>query len=293
MIVITTPTGNIGHHVVQDLLAAGAKLRLVLRDTTKLSDDVRSRVEIVEGSHAEAAVVDQAFDGAEALFWLAPPDARKTLEQAYVEFARPAAAAIRRHGIKRVVAVTALGRGTPWQDKAGLVTASIRMDDLLMQTGVAFRGLAMPSFMDNLLRQAGSIKEKGVFFGPIAPNTKMPTTATPDMGAVAARLLADGFWTGQADVPVLGPEDLSFNDMANIISDMLDRAVRYQHISFDALKAQMLGGGMSESFAEGYVDMMRAKDEGMDNAASRTPGTRTPTSFRQWCEQELKPAVLV
>ncbi len=293
MIVITTPTGNVGHHVVQELLVAGARLRLVLRDARKLSDDVRSRVEIVEGSHGEAAVVDRAFDGADALFWLAPPDGRKTLEQAYVEFTRPAADAIRRHEITRVVAVTALGRGTPWQDKAGLVTASIRMDDLLMQTGVAFRGLAMPSFMDNLLRQAGSIKEAGVFFGPIAPGAKMPTTATPDMGAVAARLLADHSWTGQADVPVLGPEDLSFNDMAGIASDVLGRAVRYQQITFDTLKAQLLGRGMSESFAQGYVDMMRAKDEGMDNVTSRTPETATPTSFRQWCEQELRPAVLV
>ncbi len=251
MIVITTPTGNIGHHVVQDLLAAGAKLRLVLRNATRLPDDIRARVEIVQGSHAEAAVVHQAFEGADALFWLAPPDARKTLEQAYVEFTRPAAAAIRRHGIKRVVAVTALGRGTPWQHKAGLVTASIRMDDLFMQTGVAFRGLAMPSFMDNVLRQAGSIREKGVFFGPIAPDKTMPSTATRDMGAVAARFLADDSWTGQADVPVLGPEDLSFDDIADIISDVLQRAVRYQHISFDALRAQMVGGGMSESFADG------------------------------------------
>jgi hypothetical protein len=68
--------------------------------------------------------------------------------------------------------------------------------------------------------------------------------------------------------------------------------VRYQHITLDALKAQMLSGGMSESFAQGYVDMMRAKDEGMDNAALRTPESSTPTSFRQWCEQVLKPAVL-
>lgn len=292
MIVITAPTGNIGHRVVQDLLAAGASLRLVLRDATKLSDDVRSRVQVVEGSHGEAAVVDWAFADVDAVFWLAPPDPRKTLEQAYLDFTRPAAAAIRRHGIKRVVGVTALGRGTRWQDKAGLVTVSIQMNDLIMQTGAAFRGLAMPSFMDNVVRQAGSIREKGVFFGPIGPDKKAPTTATRDMGAVAARLLIDHTWTGQAEVPVLGPEDLSANDMATIASDVLGRAVRYQQITLEAFKAQLLGGGMSESFAQGYVDMMRAKDEGMDNAASRTPESSTPTSFHQWCEQELKPAVL-
>lgn len=292
MIVVTVPTGQIGHHVVDDLLAAGTALRLIVRDPAKLSDNVRSRVEVVEGSHGDAAVVDRAFDGADAVFWLAPPNPQRTLEEVYIDFTRPAAEAFRRHGVKRVVGITALGRGTPWQDQAGLVTASIRMDDLIMGSGVAFRGLAMPSFMDNVLRQAGTIKDKGLMFGPIDPGRKAPTAATRDMGAVAARLLADDGWTGQEEVPVLGPEDLSFNDMAAILSDVLGREVRYQQTSFDALKTQLLGRGASESFAQGYVDMMRAKNEGMDNAAQRTPENATPTTFRQWCEAELKPAVL-
>ena len=291
MIVITAPTGNIGRHVVRNLLAAGATLRLVARDPAKLSGEVRSRVEVVQGSHGEAGVVDRAFEGADAVFWLAASDPRRTLEQAYLDFTRPAAEAIRRHGVKRVVGVTALGRGTEWQDKAGHVTASIRMDDMLMETGVSYRALAMPSFMDNVLRQAASIRDSGVFFGPIDPGKKAPTAATRDMGAVAARWLTDASWTGQAEAPVLGPEDLSSDDMAAIASDVLGRTVRYQHVTLDALKAQLLARGACESYAQGFVDMARAKNEGMDNATPRTPENTTPTSFRQWCEQELKPAV--
>ena len=78
------------------------------------------------------------------MFWLAPPDSTKTLEEAWLDFTRPAAEAIRRHAVPRVVSITALGRGTPWQNRAGPVTASIRMDDMLMESGAAFRGLAMP-----------------------------------------------------------------------------------------------------------------------------------------------------
>lgn len=40
------------------------------------------------------------------------------------------------------------------------------------------------------------------------------------------------------------------------------------------------------------VDMMTAKNEGLDNHEPRTPEATTPTSFRQWCEEVLKPAVL-
>ncbi len=163
---------------------------------------------------------------------------------------------------------------------------------MLMASGAAFRGLAMPSFMDNVLRQATPIKEEGMFFGQIDPDKKAPTTATRDMGTAAARLLADDTWTGQEDMPVLGPEDLSFNDKAAIISEVLGREVRYQQTPLDALKQQLLGGGANGSFAQGVVDMMRAKNEGMDNVAARTAASRMPTSFRQWCKETLKPAVL-
>jgi hypothetical protein len=40
------------------------------------------------------------------------------------------------------------------------------------------------------------------------------------------------------------------------------------------------------------IDMARAKDEGLDNAEPRTPESTSPTSFRQWCEEVLKPAIL-
>ena len=42
-----------------------------MRDAGKLAQPVRDRVEIVEGSHGDAAVVDRAFEGAEAVFWVA------------------------------------------------------------------------------------------------------------------------------------------------------------------------------------------------------------------------------
>ena len=292
MIVVTTPTGQIGSQLVRSLISAGADLRLISRGADKLAKAVRGAAEVVEGSHGDPATLDRALKGAEALFWLAPPDMSKTLEAAYLDFTRPAADAIRQHGVKRVVSITALGRGTAWQDKAGLVTASMRMDDLLMASGAAFRGLAMPSFMENTARQAGVMKEKGLFFGPIDPDRKLPFTATRDMAAVAARLLADEGWTGQQETPVLGPEDLSFNDQAAIISEVTGREIRYQQIPFDQFKQQFLGRGASESFSQGYVDMYRAKDEGMDNVASRGADRLGSTRFRQVCEDQLKPALL-
>lgn len=290
MIVVTTPTGNIGRHVVRHLLDAGEALRLIVRDPSKLPPDVRERVEVVQGSHGDTTVVDQAFRGADAVFWLCPPTPSPTPAAATVDFARPGAEAMRRHGVSHVVAATTLGRNTPWQERAGNATGSIHMVDLLHTTNAAVRGLALPAFMDNALRQADAIRQ-GKMLGPIAPDKKLPHTATRDTGAAAARLLIDRSWSGQEDVPVLGPEELSYADLAAIVSAVISREVRYEHQTYEAYKEAAMARGLTDAFAQGYVDMLRAKEEGMDNVASRATAIIGPTSFRQWVEEELQPAL--
>jgi uncharacterized protein YbjT (DUF2867 family) len=121
---------------------------------------------------------------------------------------------------------------------------------------------------------------------------KLPSVATRDIAAAASRLLLDDSWSGVDEVPLLGPEDLSFNDMAEIMSEVLGREVRFQQTTFEAYKERFLGFGMSDAMAQGQTDMAWAKNEGLDNAVKRTPENSTPTSFREWCEEMLKPAVL-
>ncbi|MFF7636410.1 NAD(P)H-binding protein [Kitasatospora sp. NPDC008050] len=297
MIVITTPTGDIGSQVLDTLLkntsGDGEHLRVIVRDPAKLPDPVRERVDVVAGSHGEADVVDRAFTGADAVFWLAPPNPRAaSLEQAYAGFTRAAARAFTAHGVRHVVGVSALGRGTAPAARAGHVTASLAMDDLIASTGVAYRALAAPSFMDNMLRQVRSIRDEGVFTGTDTADRKAPTAATRDIAAAAAGLLLDRSWTGTGSAAVLGPEDLGPDDLARIMAQVLGLPVRYQRQSFDDLRATVLGHGASEAIADGMVDMMRAKEAGLDDGVRRTPQTTSPTTFRQWCEEVLRPAVL-
>lgn len=298
MIVVTTPTGDIGSQVLRGLLDRDAQVRVIVREPSRLSPLVRSRVEVVQGSHGDAEVVTRAFADAEAVFWLVPPDYRSpNVRSSYVDFTRPAAEAFTGpftgQGEQRVVGVSTLGRRSELADQAGLVTASLAMRDLIAGTGVAYRALALPSFMTNLLGQVPVLKEQGTFFDVLSADRKLPTVATRDIAAVAVELLLDDSWSGQDDVALLGPDDLSCDDMAHIMSEVLERPVRYQQIPGDAFKAGLLGSGMSESMAQGVLDMRLAKEGGLDELESRTArSSASPTTFRQWCEQVLKPAVL-
>lgn len=292
MIVVTAPTGQIGSQVVRHLLAADASLRLIARRPDKIDPQVRERVQVVAGSHSDRDVVMEAFEGADAVFWLLRADPHAaSLDEAFVDFTQPAAEAIDKHQVGHVVGISALGRGTAVADHAGLVTGSLRMDDLIAATGTNYRALAMPSFIDNLLWQAKLIKEQGVFSEPIPADLRLPRSATRDIATTAARLLLDRSWTGFAEVPVLGPEDLSPNQMAVIMSEVLGRTVTYIETPLEAYKSMFLAQGHSEAIAQAMVDMAVAKANGLDQGVERTPQNSTPTSFRQWCAEVLLPAV--
>ncbi|HWK37938.1 MAG TPA: NAD(P)H-binding protein [Hyphomicrobium sp.] len=291
MIVITGPTGNIGSQVLAKLLDRGEPIRVIARHPAKFPADVLARIEVVEGSHSRPEIVENAFEGADSVFWLVAGDPRAaSAEAAYVDFARPALDAFKGLKGKRVVSVSALGRG--WPKDAGHVTATLRMDDMIAQTGVSYRALTCPGLMENILRQVEPIKHQGVFYWPSPGDLRAPTCATCDVADTAARLLVDRSWDGVEDVPILGPEDLSFDDMAAIMSDVLERPVRFEEIAMEDMRAMSISRGASEGMAQAMVNMLTAKNEGIDRMVERTPATSSPTSFREWCAQILRPAMI-
>jgi uncharacterized protein YbjT (DUF2867 family) len=123
------------------------------------------------------------------------------------------------------------------------------------------------------------------------PDLNLPLVATRDVATTAARLLTDKSWTQQGGVAVLGPEDLSPLDMADIMSDVLGRSIHFQQVSAEDYRAQLMRSGASEAFAQGMIDMSAEISGGLYSSVPRTSENTTPTSFYQWCEEVLRPAV--
>lgn len=290
MIVITTPTGDIGARVLDHVLSAGRNVRVIARKPDNLPDNVHRRVELIEGSHADPKVVGSALSGAQSVFWLPPgsPDSPDA-DAAYVEFSRAFCDAVSSSTVTHVVGVSALGRG--WPKAAGHVTASLKMDDMIGDTVVNYRALACASLMDNILRQAGLIRDDGVFYQPTPGDLKLPHVAKADVASVAARLLLSPDWQGVAEVPLYGPEDLSFDEMAAIMSEVLGRPVRFQEMPMEQFQEMMRATGASEGMVRSYALMFTAKNEGMDTMTRPVERGETPKTFRQWCEEELGPVI--
>lgn len=291
MIVITTPTGQIGQQVLDKVLDDGEPVRVIARDPSRLDPRIRERVGVVQGSHDDLDVVNEAFAGADCVFWLVPPNFQAdSVEGYYLDFTQPACEAIKSQGVKRVVGVTSLGRG--YEKNAGLLSAAFAMDELIESTGASYRALQMPFFMENLLGQVETIRSQGMFFLANDGDRTLATVATRDIATAAAELLLDNSWSGQEGVPVVSPDELSPNEMAQTMSEVLLRPVHFQQVSLADYKATLMQYGASENVAQGMIDMVAAQNDDVYDAEQRAVRSPAPTSFRRWCEEVLQPAVL-
>lgn len=289
MIVITTPTGRVGRRVLDALIRAGAPVRVIARDPARLPAIASERADVVIGSHRDPAVLDRALAGADALLWIVPPDASADPLPYYRGFTAPACDAIRRHGVARVLGLSSLGRG--WQHGAGVLDAAWAMDALLERSGAAYRSLALPGFMDNMLWHVGTIAEHGAFFSSHSGTRRAPAIATADIAEAAVTMLRDDSWTGVDAIPLVGPEDLSLDEMAQIMSEVLGRPVAHRRVAVDDYRMSLLAQAMSEPWAQGLIAMEAAAGAGIYDSAMRDSRIeRTTTRFREWCERELVPA---
>ncbi|HTX10779.1 MAG TPA: NAD(P)H-binding protein [Solirubrobacteraceae bacterium] len=287
MIVITTPTGQVGSQLVARLLAGNHSVRVIVRDASRLDASVRERVELVEGSHDAPAVLDQALPGAEALFWLVPPNPQAASAEAhYLAFARAGTAAIRLHNVGHVVAVSSAGHG--WPKPAGLLSAAFAMDAEIERSGTAYRALSMPFYMENLDRQLDAIREQRVLSLTYAADRPLPLVATRDIAQTAAELLSDRSWTGQKHLPVFGPDRLTPAGMAEVMSDVLGQPVAYRRTSIEEFTSMLAARGASEQAILDMTEMHAAQNDGLYEAdwAAATP---TATDFRTWFEEVLRP----
>ena len=288
MIVVTTPTGNVGNQLLPALLDAETEpLRVIVRDPTRLPDTVREQVQVIVGSHDDPAILDQALDGAHGLFWLIPPSMQaNSASEYYLSFARPAAAAIRRYQVGHVVGISSAGWDFP--HPAGLLSAAHAMDAELESSGAAYRSLGMGFYMENLLRPLPRMISDGILSMPLSPDRPLAVIATQDIAAVAAGLLLDRSWEGTDHIPVFG-DNLTPNEMAAIISDVLGSQVTFEQADLEQQTASTIQRGVPERMARDFTAMYWAQQNGIyDEDWSHT--TPTPTNFHTWCETVLAPA---
>ena len=80
--------------------------------------------------------------------------------------------------------------------------------------------------------------------------------------------------------------------MVAIISAVIGRPVSYHELALEDLRAMMLQRGASPGMAQAVVEMTMAVNDGIYDLV-RASSENAPTTFRQWCEDVLKPVAFL
>ena len=290
-IAITTPTGHIGSALVRTLLDAGHDdLVLLCRDASKLDADVRDQVETREGDLQDAAYVQAATRGADALFWLSPPNWHvDDMMGWYTSLGRSAAAAIRANGIQHVVHLSS--EGAQNRDDYGPVSGLGRVEAALDETDAAVRHLRPTFFFENFIEMAGGIKEAGALFFPAPTDRTTGMIATADIARRAADLLHDRSWKGREVVPLYGPRDYSYDEAAEVLARATGHEIRAQQVPKEAVVGQMSQFGAPPQWAEGLATLYTSIGSDGYREHPREATSTTSTDLEGWAQRHLKPAL--
>lgn len=287
MITIMGATGNIGKKITEILRKAGEKVRALGRSENKLAELKRAGSETMAGDAADAGFLTGAFRGADAVFTMIPPNPRSPDYHAEQDRQGEAIVeAIRRSGVRYVVALSSLGAEP--SEGTGLLEGLHAQEERLKQLeGVNVLILRPGAFFENFYMMLDFIKQMGYLGDSATPDRGMPMVATRDIADVAARALTARDWTGVAMRELLGPRDLTFAEATRILGEQIGKPdLKYVQFSYADEARMLVQAGLSESFANLYVEMTRGFNEGkIEPHAGRTPENTTPTRFEEFVHE--------
>jgi uncharacterized protein YbjT (DUF2867 family) len=290
-IVVSTPNGHIGRPLTRKLLDADAQVTMIARNPAKVDDLATLGARVEQGSLDDADFLTRVTAGADALFWLTPPDYLvDDLRARQNAFGKAAADAIKAGGVRRVVNISSVGAQS--SSGNGAINGLHDVEQHLNAVAPDLTHLRPTFFMENFLEHLDSIRDAGAIFMPIKGDVRLPMVATRDIADVAAARLLDASWSGQSVLGVHGPADLTFDEVAAVFSDVLGREVKHQKVPVEATREALIGMGLRPATADTMLEMYDAIDTGrLEIAEPRTPETTTPTTFEQFVREVVKPMI--
>jgi uncharacterized protein YbjT (DUF2867 family) len=156
----------------------------------------------------------------------------------------------------------------------------------LEHSGLVFTHLRAGEFMPSYFRQVPSILAKGAMFLPME-NARIASIDVGDIAEFAATVLTGSGHEGKI-YPITGPEALTMAEVAEKLSAVTDKPIRYVNVApADARNAQ-LAAGMPPYLADALVELFAERRNGKESQVYPTVQAllgRPPTSFDMFAKR--------
>ncbi|MFE9686692.1 NmrA family NAD(P)-binding protein [Streptomyces sp. NPDC006285] len=270
MILVTT-AGKVGSEAVR-LLTQQQPVRVLVRDPAKAKALADAGAHIVVGDLEVPASIDAAMAGVTAVVLVSPAVPAQELN---------VVASAAQAGVGHIVKVTSKAApDSPIARRRG----QSEIEAGLAASGVPHTLLRSNAYMQNVLALAPAIaKTSG--FGSAAGKGRTGMVDARDVAAVAATIAATP--AGHADKTywLTGPQAISNDEVAAVLSRRLGRTITYRELSFEENKDAMIRAGVPEQIAHMNAQAFSMIAEGdADWATQDVPALlgRPARSFEQF-----------
>ncbi|WP_288193555.1 NAD(P)H-binding protein [uncultured Phyllobacterium sp.] len=227
---VTGATGNVGRHVVNELLENGYLVRALTRDAQRAN--LPASVEVVEGDLTRPETFERALAGVAGMHLITIGGDDYTPLDNGAEIVQLA----RWEGVQRISVLS--------DGRAGSVEEAVRTSDL------EWTILQPVDLMSNTLGWIKSIKSANIVREPYG-STARTLIHEADVAAVAARILSHG-GHARKTLKLTGCEVLTIPDKIKAISAVTGKPIRYVEVSEEHTRQSMRELGIGEDVID-YV----------------------------------------
>jgi uncharacterized protein YbjT (DUF2867 family) len=229
MFLITGVTGTAGSIVIREFAQQRVPVRALVRDQAKAHWlSAFPTVEVVLGDMADPTTLERAFDGIDRAFMISSPRGDMVATQCtFIDAAKTA-------GVRHIVKLSGKESGTTFNPNNFRGTREhLQIERYLEASGVQWTHLRPSQFMQFYLPTAttGVDLQRNALVMPIGESQLAPVDIADIAKVAVAMMRADGIEGKVYDMT--GPEALTMQQIADILSEVTGRAFSYQHVTFD------------------------------------------------------------
>jgi NAD(P)H dehydrogenase (quinone) len=275
-IVITGATGQLGGLVIQHLLnkkVPASEIVASVRNVEKASALADLGIEVRYGDYNDGASLEKAFAGASKLLFIPSPDTDDTLR--IVQHANVVKSA-RDAGVKHIAYT-----GYAFAEESNIPLAQVHL-----ATEYSIRTTNIPyTFLRNSLYTEVFVNpalRASVEHGAVVTNAgsgRLNSVTRSDLALAAATVLI-GEGHENKTYNLVSNQTWSFDDLADILSEVSGKKVVHQSVSFEEEKSILVNAGLPESVAVVIAGIYNAISEGETSRTSddlqKLIGTLTP-----------------
>jgi uncharacterized protein YbjT (DUF2867 family) len=245
MILVTGATGKNGLEIIKRLSGRQERIRAMVRkgsDNTKFTR--RPNLEFAEADFDDAASLRKAMSGVQRAFLVT--NSSEKVEERQLRFVQIA----RESGVKHVVYLSQLHASS--DSPLRFLRYHAAVESALRTSGMSYTNLRPNLYMQGMLMIGKTIASEGRLFAP-AGNARVSVVDVRDVAAVAVAALTKGGHEGKT-YDLTGPEALSHAQMAEQLSQALDRPVNFVDLAEEAFREGLRTFHMPDWQADGLVE---------------------------------------